>query len=692
MSENIKLPGSNSHHFESSLCFPKDVFYANTFDVDAFVSHYKKEHSLERLRDDLTIFLKVLEMSMSDLINKDYPDFVNLSTNLVDLDKAINELRVPLETNKLDVESVRNSIDNEIGLIMSKLNEKLQIEKRRIVLKLLINWQRSLKVTNEMIGNNSSQKISGDHVQRIAFEFCQLKNSLSICAREDKSTSLTQDIDKLSCVLENIMKDLFIDCLKNAETPYSSEHKQQFKHVLKSYSLLGKEKIAEDLYTEHTLKPFMEQFINEDFLQTNIQKLNGVYEKILEFIDLNAEFFSITNQINGKTNEEKTNDESLKTLNNGFDLLINSICSQSYKFFVKKWPIQVYFQIRFQEIVSKFELDLIDYTKEVLEDGENILLNVSDCLIKSIEFIWSEQKCFLKCLIPNFWRLNLQLINRYNNFFTSLIKPKIDSLGPTVDQENLNTLSNDLNFNFNLLNDIYELYNFKLPNIFDGLIAPIFRNSSNNLSIQNLKDAFYTSIQTFNNLENFTIELISRVNIEKCLIYLKMSNDIPRIYRRTNRDVPKLPSGYISQTIDLIALFKTTFSSEDKTMRQKEMVKKCIHNIIDSICLSYQSISSDLLESVKKMEDSLKRLQRVKQKNKSSANLNNPIGSVSDDDKIRIQLYLDIIEFGKLLDMNFGYKGESNYDALLKLVEEFAKLGQENQTNQPCVQEENEIV
>ncbi|XP_044923297.1 conserved oligomeric Golgi complex subunit 2-like isoform X2 [Mustela putorius furo] len=33
---------------------------------------------------------------MVDLINKDYADFVNLSTNLVGMDKALNELSVPL--------------------------------------------------------------------------------------------------------------------------------------------------------------------------------------------------------------------------------------------------------------------------------------------------------------------------------------------------------------------------------------------------------------------------------------------------------------------------------------------------------------------------------------------------------------------------------------------------------------------
>lgn len=86
-------------------------------------------------------------------------------------------MKAPLETIKNDVDviqnvvsyisnkvylipfylkNVKNSIDHEIETIMGKLNEKLMIEKRRIVLKLLMNWQRSLKVTNEMIGNNNS--------------------------------------------------------------------------------------------------------------------------------------------------------------------------------------------------------------------------------------------------------------------------------------------------------------------------------------------------------------------------------------------------------------------------------------------------------------------------------------------------------------------------------------------------------
>jgi conserved oligomeric Golgi complex subunit 2 len=107
--------------------------------------------------------------------------------------------------------------------------------------------------------------------------------------------------------------------------------------------------------------------------------------------------------------------------------------SQSYKYFVKKWPIQVYFQIRFQEIVAKFEEDLQNYSNTVFknttdtvnsEDSEQIDehsnmfdLAISETLIKQMEYCWIESKCFLKCLLSQFWKLNLQLVSRYSNFF-----------------------------------------------------------------------------------------------------------------------------------------------------------------------------------------------------------------------------------------------------------------------------------
>lgn len=96
------------------------------------------------------------------------------------------------------------------------------------------------------------------------------------------------------------MRDMFIDCITKGNKVFSSENKQQLKHVLKSYSLLAKEKHAEQLYGQYVVEPYMEQFISEEYLQSNIHKLDGVYNKILEFIDSQEEFFFIVNQIQNR--------------------------------------------------------------------------------------------------------------------------------------------------------------------------------------------------------------------------------------------------------------------------------------------------------------------------------------------------------------------------------------------------------
>lgn len=53
------------------------------FDVDRFVSDCRRHVQLEELREDLELYYRLLKTAMVELINKDYADFVNLSTNLV---------------------------------------------------------------------------------------------------------------------------------------------------------------------------------------------------------------------------------------------------------------------------------------------------------------------------------------------------------------------------------------------------------------------------------------------------------------------------------------------------------------------------------------------------------------------------------------------------------------------------------
>lgn len=66
------------------------------FSVDNFLADHQNVASLETMRDDLGIYLKVLRLAMIELINKDYANFVNLCATLIGFDKAITKIQVPL--------------------------------------------------------------------------------------------------------------------------------------------------------------------------------------------------------------------------------------------------------------------------------------------------------------------------------------------------------------------------------------------------------------------------------------------------------------------------------------------------------------------------------------------------------------------------------------------------------------------
>lgn len=59
------------------------MHFQDDFHVENFVVECRRKVQLEMLRNDLHVYLKILQSAMVELINKDYADFVNLSTNLV---------------------------------------------------------------------------------------------------------------------------------------------------------------------------------------------------------------------------------------------------------------------------------------------------------------------------------------------------------------------------------------------------------------------------------------------------------------------------------------------------------------------------------------------------------------------------------------------------------------------------------
>ena len=144
----------------------------------------------------------------------------------------------------------------------------------------------------------------------------------------------------------------------------------------------------------------------------------------------------------------------------------------------------------------------------------------------------------------------------------------------------------------------------------------------------------------------------------KSIPNLKAVSDIPRLYRRTNRQVPSKPCPYIVSVFLPIQEFYT----KSTPICPKDILHAWCIKIISYVADEYLTIVSEVLSAVQKMEESLRRLKKVRDKNAGGTGdkvQGEVAGStkISDDDKIRLQLYVDVKHF--ILQMEKGLNVEA---------------------------------
>ncbi|XP_048477446.1 conserved oligomeric Golgi complex subunit 2-like, partial [Rhincodon typus] len=123
---------------------------------------------------------------------------------------------------------------------------------------------------------------------------------------------------------------------------------------------------------------------------------------------------------------------------------------------------------------------------------------------------------------------------------------------------------------------------------------------------------------------------------EACFSYLKNASEVPRLYRRTNKEVPIKASLYVENALKPLHQLQSEYKAVVKENRIEEWLSGALR-----ICSErYYETVSDVLSSVKKMEESLKRLKQARKSAAASSMGTN--SGISDDNKIRLQLALDV--------------------------------------------------
>uniref|UniRef100_A0A8D0GC44 Conserved oligomeric Golgi complex subunit 2 n=1 Tax=Sphenodon punctatus TaxID=8508 RepID=A0A8D0GC44_SPHPU len=715
-----------------NLCFDKDEFMKPDFDVDHFVSDCRKRVQLEELRDDLELYYRLLKTAMVELINKDYADFVNLSTNLVGMDKALNQLSVPLGQLREEVMSLKSCVSEGIRAIDECMSKQEDIRRKKMCVLRLIQVIQSVEKIEKILHSHNSKEMSsleassllltGQILERIATEF----NQLQFHAVQSKGMPLLDKVRPriagITAMLQQSLEGLLLEGLQTSNVDI-------IRHCLRTYATIDKTRDAEALVGQVLVKPYVDEVIVEQYVQSHPNGLQAMYNKLLEFVPHHCRL--LREVTGGAISSERGNTVP------GYDFLVNSVWPEivrgleeklsslfnpgnpdafhekytrsmdfvrkferqcgsqasvkrlrshpSYHSFNNKWNLPVYFQIRFREVAGALEAALSDGLEEA-PDGSAYCLLATHMVWASLLKCWSDQM-FLPLLAHRLWKLSLQILARYSVFINELLlrpvsnegtkdnkkslatsgKESSMSLSPNEDQGNdssVETQSLPPISNTQLVYVAADLDRLQewLPELLEMIKPKLEMIGFNNISCISgaLEDSKVSLSACTPTLNSRIIQDLS----EACFSYLKSALEVPRLYRRTNKEEPTKASPYVDSALKPFYRLQ----NEYKNVLKPSVIQQWLEGAFSESTQKYFEIISDVLSSVKKMEESLKRLKQARKTvtpNNTGSN-----GGMNDDDKIRLQLALDVEYFGdQIQKMGLQPSSIKSFSAILELVQ-----------------------
>lgn len=661
----------------AGLCIHRENFIGAEFSADAFLQYLWNDVPHEVLRDDLGAYLKVLRSAMIELINRDYVDFVNLSGNLIGLDKAIANLQEPLvviESEILNVEKVLNEAESKLLLA---LNQRQNLRERKLVVGSIMKVPNYLEHLEKLLENVTTETVTtmlednpakGNVIERAANEFNQLQHLLMKCGDNPVTSNLKLRVEQVDSNLMNRMEEALFFGI-------DGKKKEIVQKTLYTFMVLDKCSYAENLIRVRLIEPTFDTLLNQNSLKRDPQDLSGLLLKVKEFIsqqlkdlvDISAscedpsgfnliphciwpEFYEalVTNLdcIFAQGNPDLLHKRYISTTEflDYLDSLYKGSGSQSlrndpkYQQLLNRWNLPVYFQIRFQELAGQLESSLADPFAPTNKEQSPFNLKSTDSLMNMMNACFNPD-IFLPPLAHRFWKLCLQLMARFQMRFRDvLLEVKQIDAASSLAKSSSSTKLMELENNSGILASGASLQNLvqldsDITLILEN-IPNVWTNAWKRFELLGLKDpvvfenAFQASAQSLRNISIPIGKMMVNELYGQCAIHLRTVGDIPRLYRRTNKEAPTKCFNYVHQMLSVINDFRSLHQDHTKN------VDEWTRGVLQVLSKQYHIAVSDVLTSVQKTEESLKRLRKDR--------VTSVLNGINDDDKIRMQLVIDV--------------------------------------------------
>ncbi|PRP86900.1 component of oligomeric golgi complex 2-like [Planoprotostelium fungivorum] len=631
------------------LTFSPDALYASNFSVDSFIAEVRRRQPLESFLSDLGEYNEALSSDLIELINKDYLDFVDLSANLVGLDRSIQDIRAPLTSIHKEVQEVQNALSERIKAFEFKMDERRQVLEKKSILELCIEVSRSMRQIERLMrgtGEDNEEafsvmlstdtETSSNLIERVASEFNQLKYHATKGKHLPFVKKQEEQLQLIEGTIERGLERLLMESLH-------SKNEMVMSNSLRTYSAVSKHKEAEIIYKERIVRPFVQSIVTPSVLEGD--HLQAMYDQLIQFLRGECEQILRVSRsipgfhfyVNGIAVEFLTcitqrlinmfrpafPDPFHKNylISMSFIGQLDEFCStadelallrstDAYGDFFKKWNLSVYYQLRMQDIVSRFESSLLETSQDVQPPSkEEFSMNATRVLWNCLCRPWSKE-VYLKPLGYKFFRLVLQLVVRYKQW----IDQQCQEQGKTIQYWSF------------LFHDIVSIQD-------KDLVDPTLGGLTNEMT-KELQASLDSVASELEGAKKKLSELITGPTSQRAVENLRAVRGIPAIYRFTNRSAPTFPSAYVTTTVTPMREFYNESALSWSVEQRTEWLKQISTRVIEQ----HMDMTSQMLSELHQAETARKKM--VKNTKVGQA------GSTTDIAKIQIQLFLDVDAFG----------------------------------------------
>ncbi|KAI4336306.1 hypothetical protein L6164_014846 [Bauhinia variegata] len=302
------------------LWFKPASFLSQDFDSESYISELRTFVPFDTLRSELQNYLSSLNHELIDLINRDYADFVNLSTKLVDVDAAVVRMRAPLVELREKIEQFRGSVEGSLVATKNGLGQRSEAASARETLELLLDTFHVVSKVEKLIKelpsvptdwsngdvnllerNSTSNGISVQHVEngtniretqsmlleRIASEMNRLKFYVTHAKNLPFIENMEKRIQNASLILDASLGHCFVDGLEHRDAT-------AIYNCLRAYAAIDNTKSAEEIFRTTVVAPLVQKIIPHGSLPMTAGSsgdgLDSDYMQIKECIDKDCKF------------------------------------------------------------------------------------------------------------------------------------------------------------------------------------------------------------------------------------------------------------------------------------------------------------------------------------------------------------------------------------------------------------------